>query len=142
MMAFKRETSIHRIINGEIYDYPKWYYRSKDEAKKNHICYYCGNKTTNNRSTFCSKDCKTHWLNWAGINSLRTNSVRREIHKKFEFACTNCGLMFYQEFPSGVKVPRFYGERHHIIPLENGGLDTFDNQTLLCRDCHDAFHSL
>ena len=139
-MALKRETSVHRIENGEIFDYPDWYYQSKKKAKENGVCYYCGEKVTNKRSTFCSEDCKIHWINWAGINSLKTNSVRREIHKKFGFACTNCGVMFYQEFPSGVMVPKFFGERHHIIPLEEGGLDTFDNQTLVCKECHKLIH--
>lgn len=139
-MCKTRETSIHRIENGTIHEYPAWYYHTKQQAKDRNICFYCGNKVSNKRSSFCSPNCKKHWANWAGINSLRTNSVRREIHKKFGFACTNCGVMFYQEFPSGIMVPRFYGERHHVIPLEHGGPDTFDNQTLLCNSCHKATH--
>jgi 5-methylcytosine-specific restriction endonuclease McrA len=137
----KRETSVHNLTDGKTYAYPEWYYQSIDDAKKKGICRYCGDVIQNKRSVYCSDRCREHWQNWAGINSLTTNSVRREIHKRFGFACTNCGTMFYHELKSGVKVPRFYGERHHIIPLENGGEDSFDNQTLLCHECHKIIHS-
>jgi len=29
---------------------------------------------------------------------------------------------------------------HHIIPKENGGLDTEDNKIKLCKECHLLFH--
>lgn len=136
----KRETSVHRILNGTIHEYPAWYYQSKQRAKKEGICFYCGNEVSNKRSTFCSDLCKKHWLNWASIKSLRVNSVRREVHKKFHFACTECGVMFFQELDSGIMIPRFYGQVHHVVPLCFGGLDSFDNLTLLCEQCHKSVH--
>lgn len=135
-----RETSIHRIEGGEVYEYPQWYYDSKDEAKRKHICHYCGQPLPKGKRAYCSEDCRTHWVNWAGINSLKTNSLRREVHKKYGFACTNCGEVFCQTHESGVDIPRFYGHVHHIVPLHEGGLDVFKNLTLLCEDCHKAVH--
>jgi hypothetical protein len=136
----QRETSIHRIEGGSIHPYPKWYYESKDKAFKSGICFYCGIALQKTRGNFCSEECRKKWVNWASIRSLKTTGVRREVHKKFGFACTKCGLVFSQRLPSGIEVPRFYGNVHHIVPLENGGSDVFDNLTLLCRDCHKIIH--
>lgn len=33
-------------------------------------------------------------------------------------------------------------EKHHIIPIENGGADDLDNLTLLCPNCHKLVHIL
>lgn len=136
-----RITSVHKMEGGEISSYPKWYYESKARASKKKICHYCGKDLPKGKRSYCSEECKRHWQCWAGICSLRTNSIRREIHKKFEFACTECGEVFSQTFESGVEVPRFYGEVHHIIPLHEGGLDVFDNLTLLCTECHKQKHA-
>jgi len=135
-----REISVHRIKNGQLYDYPEWYYDSIKLARKKKICRYCGKPLPKGERTYCSFECKRHWQCWAGINSLRTNGVRREIHKKFGFACTKCGEIFSQKFESGVEVPRFYGEVHHVIPLHKGGEDEFNNLTLLCPKCHKEEH--
>lgn len=67
--------------------------------------------------------------------------MRREVHKKFGFACTECGKVFSQTLESGVEVPRFDGEAHHIIPLCEGGADVFENLTLLCSECHKKKHA-
>lgn len=137
----KRHTSIHKIPNGKTYSYPDWYYKSLDLLKKSRKCRYCGSPIEG-KGLYCSFECKRHWDNWAGMNSLSTNSVRREVHKRFDFECVDCGKRFSQKLESGAEVPRFRGHCHHIIPLGHGynGKDDFNNMTLLCPDCHREIH--
>jgi 5-methylcytosine-specific restriction endonuclease McrA len=128
------------IPNFEYHEYPEWYYEDKAKCTREKKCHYCGGELPEGKRTYCSIECKMNYNNWAGIVSLRTNSMRREVHKKFHFACTNCGEIFFSELKSGIRIPRFWGEAHHIIPLENGGIDDFKNLTLLCKDCHKLAH--
>ncbi len=129
-----------QIEGYETYSYPKWYYESKRKATTKRICHVCGNPLPKGKRAYCSFECSVAWKNYAGICSLQTNSVRREIHKKFNFTCQHCRKIFYQELTSGVMVPRFAGEVHHIIPLEYGGKDEWNNLMLLCPDCHKKVH--
>lgn len=135
---YKREFSIDIIEGGERYPYPEWYYTSKDEAAKKRICLTCGKPLVKGQKLYCDD---IHCKGEATVKSLGFSSVRREIHKKFGFACTRCGIMFFKTTDGGVQVPLFGGHCHHVIPLEYGGKDTFDNQTLLCGDCHKEVHN-
>ncbi len=135
-----KRTVTTKIEGFKTYQYPNWYYESKKEATKKKICHLCGNSLPKGKRAYCSEDCRVRWNNYAGICSLQTNSVRREIHKRFDFTCQKCGKMFYQTHPSGVMVPLFAGEVHHIIPIEVGGPDEWDNLTLVCPKCHKDIH--
>jgi 5-methylcytosine-specific restriction endonuclease McrA len=135
----KREVTT-KIEGYEVYPYPEWYYSSKREATAKRICHVCGNPLPKGKRAYCSFECSVAWKNYAGICSLQTNSMRREIHKRFGFTCQKCGKVFYSEMPSGVMVPRFWGDVHHIIPLQAGGKDEWSNMTLLCNGCHKEVH--
>jgi hypothetical protein len=48
--------------------------------------------------------------------------------------CWRCGGEFGRYIEPGSHV------WHHIIPSSEGGLDTVDNRSLLCGDCHNVIH--
>ncbi|MEW6607686.1 MAG: HNH endonuclease signature motif containing protein [bacterium] len=48
--------------------------------------------------------------------------------------CWRCGKVAGEEVEIGAL------ERHHIIPRSEGGLDTDDNNSLLCGNCHNVVH--
>jgi len=135
--VYIREFSINKIKNGKTYRYPDWYYDSKDEAIKKRICQSCGEPLPKGKRAYCGK---TSCHGDATIYSLGISSVRREVHKRFGFACTHCGVMFVIITKGGVHVPLFSGISHHVIPLEYGGEDDFDNLTLVCDECHKIEH--
>ena len=135
-----RITSIHKMLNvpNEIFqkDWPLWYKESKQLIKG--FCIYCGNELPKRKRTYCSVECKLH--SRCAIQDLQVSSLRRYIHKWFDFECQDCGLQFKIKTPSGVLLPLYWGEVHHIIPLKYGGRDSFENLILLCNNCHKQRH--
>lgn len=55
--------------------------------------------------------------------------LRQHLVEKFQNRCTSCGV-------TGDEVPL---EIAHIIPLARGGLESEENFTLLCPNCHRTF---
>jgi len=138
-MIKKREQSVHKIkwASKFLYKFPDWYYDSKKEAKEKQICFYCW---TESRKMFCSKECVLKWRGEASLFIVGLASLRREIHKKYWFVCQLCWEIFRKQLPSGIWIPVYKWESHHIEHLEDWWEDTFDNQHLLCHDCHAKQH--
>lgn len=68
------------------------------------------------------------WCIHTPASGRRTNAAWsfRQRHS----ACYRCGL----------ELGARGGEVHHVIPLSQGGPDTWDNMVLLCVPCHQAQH--
>lgn len=57
-------------------------------------------------------------------------SVRREVNRRDGFQCVKCG-----EGSEDIL------QEHHIIPLNQGGMNFQDNLATLCEDCHKEAHA-
>ena len=120
-------------------DWPDWYIESMEKLKGH--CLYCGKKLIDKRRKYCSpkdeNEFPTHKDNcWCATNDLRVTPVRRMVHRIFKFECQECGKHFSYKTPAGAELPIHGGENHHVIPLKDGGKDSIENMTLLCKDCH------
>jgi 5-methylcytosine-specific restriction endonuclease McrA len=64
------------------------------------------------------------------------NKELREVWKeKGKFICGDCGIT------QDVFKDTSYWHLDHIIPLEKGGLDRFENTVMLCKFCHTIKHA-
>lgn len=77
--------------------------------------------------------CSCGWANHAWIVSEGARVRRTSIRAKYPYQkdiCAHCAVSLTDQTR----------EIHHIVPLEDGGLDVFQNMVVLCRDCHRAAH--
>ena len=138
----KRKT---RLEEFEIKDipflgWPGWYLESIDKLKGR--CLWCGKNLEDKRRMYCKpKDkwelsCKDYCR--CAVHDLQVTSIRRYIHKLFNFECQNkkCRIHFSFKTPAGAELPRHAGEVHHKVALKDGGEDSVENMTLLCKKCH------
>lgn len=63
----------------------------------------------------------------AGRNGFRIAYLKKKLQDMHGETCSHCGEV------GGV-------EAHHILPVAEGGADTIDNLTLLCKSCHYTAH--
>jgi len=82
----------------------------------------------NSHHVYCSRQCAIDFRK-KGLNVCAKKN-KEYFLEKFYFICHNCKEQFP---PSALDV-------HHIIPLYQGGTDTEDNITILCRKCHFEQH--
>lgn len=145
ILGYKRHYSINRIPGApELpadWSWPEWYTESK---KRNHgKCLWCGEKLLNASQRYCKTgkgigaDCKRRvmWTGWVSYN-LRVTSLRRFMHKWFNFECCNCRAHASETTPAGVELPVIAFQVDHHLALVLGGQDEFDNLRLLCGPCH------
>jgi len=107
----QRHHSVDQIPGGVRYGYPDWFYKSREMVQKKKICRVCGGPLPKGRRVFCGMDCDWEWSQRI-FKTLGTNSIRREIHNKFNYTCQGegCGLMWINTLKSGVAVPYWGGE--------------------------------
>jgi len=139
-----RKTSLYDFPDYKLYwnktvDFPKWYINSINKLKG--FCLSCGKELNDKRRKYCkpkSEDeistCKDKCI--CAIHDLQVTSIRRFIHKLFDFTCQKCGKHFSYFTSAGAELPIHSGEVDHIISLYKGGEDKIQNMTLLCFDCH------
>lgn len=121
-------------------EWPSWYIESINKLKG--FCLWCGKRLEDKRRVYCKpKDkwelsCKDYCR--CAVHDLQVTSIRRYVHKLFNFECQNkrCGKHFSFKTPAGAELPVHSGEVHHVKALKNNGLDSIENMTLLCGKCH------
>lgn len=112
--------------------YPSWYYESVKSLKG--ICVYCSSELPKNKRRYCNDICKH---NAAGApHELQGTSVRKFIHKLYDFKCCGCAAYAQIVTPAGARIPILKFDVDHKIPLHKGGVDEVTNLQLLCSDCH------
>lgn len=121
-------------------EWPTWYIESIEKLKG--YCLWCGKKLEDKRRNYCKpKDkwelsCKDFCR--CAVHDLRVTSIRRLVHKLGNFECKNknCKKHFSFMTPAGAELPIHGGEVHHVVALKDNGLDSIENMTLLCKECH------
>lgn len=146
ILRYKRHYSINRIPGAPTelpagWKWPEWYTTSRELNRGN--CLWCGKHLDNSRLQYCSESpgigasCKRRvmWTGWVSYN-LRVTSLRRFLHKWYNFECCRCGIHASKTTPAGVELPiiAFEGDHHQALVL--GGEDHWDNMRLLCPACH------
>ena len=61
------------------------------------------------------------------------SSKRREVYKRDNYTCQNCGR---KGGPEG----NHELHAHHIVPINDGGTHSINNLKTLCNNCHKAIH--
>jgi len=134
----ERETSVYYMEDvpslPEDWHWPQWYLDDLKAMKGN--CIWCGNELPGRKRKYCSEDCQWHYKAGAANYDLEVTSLRRYVHKWFNFQCHICGTHLSNITPAGVEYPVHQGEVDHITPLFQGGKDVWENLQLLCTDCH------
>ena len=64
------------------------------------------------------------------VNFSEFDHIREERLKIDNNTCKRCGRLIKSK-----------AHAHHIIPIQNGGLNTLDNLVTLCTECHQYIHS-
>lgn len=122
------------------YPRPEWYLESRKVAKAKGICLYCGKKLDSKRKSYCDEGCRYAGSTMTAIGKPGISSLRSSIHQRFNFECQCCGKHLSTIMDSGVEFPMYYGEVHHVVPLEHGGKNDWNNLELLCSKCHKEKH--
>lgn len=65
----------------------------------------------------------------AGQRALMTSELRKQILRRDNYTCKNCGASIHEE-------PNLLLEIDHIIPVSKGGLTTEENLQTLCWKCN------
>ena len=120
----------------ETYDdsWPTWYTLSEEIALQESLCRVCGTHMPRPENKTCSHLCKIMYK-WA-IHDNKISSMRRAMHRHFDFECQECQCHLSYTTKSGVELPIHSGEIDHIIPLRSSGPDEISNLQLLCGKCH------
>lgn len=138
----KRKTRLDEFgIRGvPLLEMPDWYLESLDKLKGR--CLWCGKKLEDKRRVYCESKDKQGFIHKdycrCAIHDLQVTPIRRYIHKIFYFECQNkkCMIHFSFKTPAGAELPVHGGEVHHKVALKDGGEDSVENMTLLCKKCH------
>jgi predicted restriction endonuclease len=101
--------------------------------KKCSICYKDISHKKSNNSSKCEKCVRR--LNEKSLNKIKNrtknmHSVKKEIFNVYDISCRICGWFINTD-----KIQRGC-EIHHIIPVNKGGKDVFENCILLCPNHH------
>lgn len=110
-------------------------------------CEWCGKEITNKRRTSCcSKECSlkfniatspVYYANQGSRGGYGNHILRRD-----NYTCQVCGELHAPANEYGTHLPTTDGglEIHHIEYVCNGGDDSPNNLTTLCKDCHKTIH--
>jgi 5-methylcytosine-specific restriction protein A len=97
------------------------------------VCDYPGcPRTTHAR--FCPQHAQQHAATQRererqrSADRRRSTTVRRHVAERDGPRCRRCGI-------TGVPM-----QRHHVVPLAQGGPDIEANMVMLCVDCHQQLH--
>lgn len=82
------------------------------------------------------KDTRVSEVTVSTKRYVRDERVKRFAKVRAKGKCELCG----EDAPFSTKDGDPYLEVHHINPLSEGGLDTYDNVAALCPNCHRKMH--
>lgn len=85
-----------------------------------------------------TNDCFLRFIAIPKQTGRKWVKIRREILEFFNYTCQKCKISFTKK---DIEVP--YRKRvleiHHIQPIYENGLNSFENLTVLCRKCHKFY---
>jgi len=105
-------------------------------------CTICNKDITHKKSNRASKcEVCTRRLNERTLIKIQNRTqnmrtVKQEIIMAYKVSCAICGWAINQDEVNGQYLHQKGCEIHHIIPVNEGGKDIFENCILLCPNHH------
>ena len=98
-----------------------------------------------NNTKYCSLKCLRASEKLSRIDYIKTRTARRQkiaydVYAAYKHKCALCGWQVTSELLKlkGKWQYAYGNEIHHIIPVQEGGTDNWDNVILLCPNHHKA----
>lgn len=102
----------------------KGYVRSKENARANRTCAFCGTPIYDKRKIFCNFRCRRGFHRKYRFYVITWRQIRYRVFRRDAWTCVKCNR-------------RRAREVDHIVPLADGGSEfELDNCQSLCRACH------